>query len=247
MKKCILFLFIHFSAMAQPVYCPPEIICDHANQLNPCTFEQHERLYWGKMTGRPNLAGVYHNTYVTAPYYNNDEGYALCVYTHEHAYQTLTLHAKPESNLEMLIQDHEPWRFEESWWECAPDHAQACPLQEQAALMIKNNTSEAIILSNGSTIAPGKFIRLYDIPHGRVDIYNKSNYIGRLVVDLKEHLKITYIIEGDSSDHELIRIEGFNAVEVHAMIRPNMLVGQTPSRLLKGSIQYANDTSRQNP
>lgn len=216
MNRIILFLLIHLSAIAQPVYCPAKIICEHDSNLASCTFEQHPQYYWEKITGHQNLAGEYQNTYVSAPYYSYDQGYALCIYTHEHTYKTLTLHAKPESNLEMLIQDHELWHFEEAWWECAPKHAQACPLQEQAALMIRNKTQDRILLSNGKIILPGKFMRLYqnDFPLGWIDIFNESNFIGRIVVDLNGALPITHIIEGNTGLYELIEIEGFNAVEV---------------------------------
>jgi len=220
MKKLILFLVIHLSAMAQPVYCPAEIFCDQSNQLASCAFEQHPKKYWDKITGHQNLAGVYHNTYVSAPFYSYDQGYALCIYTHENSYKTLTLHAKPESNLEMLIQDHEPWRFEEAWWECEPVHATSCPLQEQAALFIKNNTTEPLYLFDQFTILPDKFIRLYpdDFPQPWVDIYTQSNFVGRIMVNVKNRVQMTHVVEGNPDLYELIGMDGFNALEVHDII-----------------------------
>jgi len=216
MKKIILFLLINFSAIAQPIFCPTQILCDQSNNLESCQFETQSKSYWNKITGKNNLSGIYNNTYVSAPFYSYDQGYALCVYTHETTYNTLTLHAKPESNLEMLIQDHEAWHPEESWWECAPKYEGACPLQEQEALIVKNSGSENLYLSNDLIIYPGQFARLYkdDLSRGWVDIYAHTYYLGRVEVDLKNRLQITRIISASLDLSELSKIDDFNAVKV---------------------------------
>lgn len=216
MKKLLFLILIHCSAFAQTLFCPPEILCNETYDLDSCQWKSESKNLWDKITGKNNLAGVYKNTYVSAPFYSYDQGYALCVYTHEQVYSTLTLHAKPESNLEMLIQDHEPWHAEESWWECRPHHEKACPLQEQAALMIKNNWDQIIYLSNNVPILPGQFARLYenDLSSGWVDLFDASHFIGRIHVSLDNRLKITGIIVSDFELTELSQIEDFNAIVV---------------------------------
>lgn len=216
MKKIIFLISIHFTAFAQPVFCPEEVICEQELNVGSCHFQSKSSHAWNKIMGKNISIGRYINTYVSAPYYSYDQGYALCVYKHETQGNTLTLHAKPEANLEMLIQDHEPWRSEETWWECAPKYEGACPLQEQAALLIKNQTDEMIYLSNDVSIQPGQFARMYEIDFTQawVDIFDASNYLGRIKVDLKNRLKIKGIIDSDAESAALEQIEGFNAVQV---------------------------------
>jgi hypothetical protein len=213
MKKLIFFLILSFSANAEPIYCPEQINCRSGN----CDFEDPSKNLWQKISGYQGGEGRYFNTYVSAPFYSTDQGYALCMYTHESSKKTLTLHAKPESHLEMLIQDHEPWRAEETWWECKPKYSTtACPMQQQIAITIKNKTHQTLFLSDNLIIKPGQFKRLYqgDLPYYFIDIYTDTNFIGRVNIDYQNDLHIRDIIEGDSQFLEIHQVLGFNAVEV---------------------------------
>lgn len=215
MKKILfLFLFI-FCAHAETIYCPPQIICEYAHDVNSCTYDQRGKAYWDTIKSNANLPGIYVHTYVSAPYYSYDQGYALCVYTHESGYNTLTLPAKPESNIEASLEEYSGWCVEETWWECAPKKSD-CPLQEQAALMIENKCDTVLLLSNGFEIPPGHFSRLYhqDIAMGFVDLYMTSNYLGRICVDIFDQLKIIDIIQSSDELAEIEQMDEFNAVSI---------------------------------
>lgn len=209
----------------EPVYCPQEVICSQNGNASSCLFEQHERGYWNDPVAShypPSvLQGKYALSYVSAPSYSRDPGYAICVYTHTDVSQTLTIQAKPESNLERL--DSPDWRANESWWECEPYTFESCPLFEQDALFVKNNRRYSIIVVPGPiTVPTGKYTRLFtddftDCANPEAcwaEIYTTGEQIGAITVNTQDHLKIIDIQDNIDVKSEINKIEDFNAVEV---------------------------------
>ncbi len=124
--------FISVSCLAH-IYCPSQVVCEEAGQVDSCRFEQTLRGFWQWVPGKhmqPVLAGVYHHTYTSAPDENDSSGYAICVYTHEAIYQTLSLRAQPGFNIVADLLPGTSWRREEFWWECVPEPAEVCPMGE---------------------------------------------------------------------------------------------------------------------
>ncbi|MFI4955646.1 MAG: hypothetical protein ACHQAX_00360 [Gammaproteobacteria bacterium] len=204
----------------EQVYCPQEVTCAQNGQASFCSFEQHERGYWNDSVAS-NYPGRYRLSYVSASYHSRDPSYAICVYTHRDVYQTLSLYAKPESNLERY--DAAGWRQEESWWECKPSTSDSCPLFEQDALFVQNKTKYPIIVTPGAiTVYPNQYTRLFaddfddcaNLEACTVELYTQDEHIGGLTVDLQHHLKIVDIYSNIDVASDIIKMGEFNAVEV---------------------------------
>ena len=103
MQKIIgLFLLLFSVSTLAHIYCPSQVICEEAAQVDSCHFEQTLRGFWQWVPGKrtqPVLAGIYYHTYASAPDVNDASGYAICVYTHEAMAQTLSLRAQPGFNI----------------------------------------------------------------------------------------------------------------------------------------------------
>jgi hypothetical protein len=134
MQKIIgLFLLLFSVSTLAHIYCPSQVICEEAAQVDSCHFEQTLRGFWQWVPGKrtqPVLAGIYYHTYASAPDVNDASGYAICVYTHEAMAQTLSLRAQPGFNIVADLLPHAGWRREEFWWECVPEPAEVCPMGE---------------------------------------------------------------------------------------------------------------------
>lgn len=114
------------------IYCPPQIVCETTDDVNSCDFDGEFEPYWDFHLRRsgslPVIEGSYHLSYVSAPHHTKEPGYALCIYTHETVYRTVSLRSKPEFMLEVFELSDPQWRSDETWWECKPKQPYDCPM-----------------------------------------------------------------------------------------------------------------------
>lgn len=218
----LILLIFNKPAFSGAIFCPEKISCVRTNNELNCRYASASINHWNKITGNGRLTGTYINTYVSAPFYSHDQGVVICVYSHEHSRETLILTSKAEASLERATTFHQSWRQEESWWECAPRQEGDCPLGKQSALIIKNLSHELLKLSHGDLLYPHQFSRIYenDLPGDLIEIYQDDKYLGRIMVDLNQNLKITNIQSHADMDYDLTRMENFNAVAIVKRMPP---------------------------
>lgn len=231
------------------IYCPPQVVCTQANNLNSCSYDNTFSNYWDKSSGINNPSSIMAGTHIlssvgSAYHYSNNYQMARCAYSIAPNVNSFYLVARLESNLEAYTDKSTAWVINKDSAYCQNKSASLCPMIEQSSLKIINYyTKDGVWAAiDGINVidekVPFNTEQLNDISYKKVffdnilykcgsfkvckiDIENvKGQILGSVTVDMDNHMKILEIINAPYSNSKIEKIEPFNTITVRSNLPP---------------------------
>lgn len=245
--RTLSFLFLSVTAAAfaneadiKPAYCPSEVVCTVAGDIDSCTFEQDEQENWDsiKNSDANDLsAGTYQLDFLMGLYHSTDtSSMSQCIYENkDDGYKELYLNAKPEANLEAFPTAESYWNIWEDFGYCYGDYRNPtlpsdCPLKRQSAVHLSNLTfthhwADASAYGGNkivdiNTDSNGAKVIYDDLGHCeakmpcKIDIVNASGKVGTITVAISNRLDILSIENSEEAIYSLRKNGDFNSIEV---------------------------------
>lgn len=243
MKKLVVLLLSFFALTStaekqnvKPIFCPAEVVCTRMYDISSCSYDKQEVDYWGALQDYSGLIpGIYILKDVYAPYHAAENWTTDCFYNNEsdEGNRTIVLRSKPHANIEIYNASNASWNiYMEDFGSCRGDLA-ACPLKEQASVLLQNMTDTTVWLSaqayGGNDILtlpsglPADYyakLRYEQLGHCgdsdicSFDVVNNAGVIGTVTVDFNQRMKITSINPASGSLYTLEKLDGLNTINI---------------------------------